>query len=92
MAKKKVTVVATKLAADGRALRKQPFSRSQLAEIIRRVEAATAELRTILSNMDKEGYSELDIDGASKGDRGITLLKEFSLHTEFALRQRMLSP
>ena len=46
----------------------------------------------MMTKMDKEGYSELDIDGASKGDRGITLLKEFSLHTEFALRQRMLSP
>ena len=46
MAKKKVTVVATKLAADGRALRKQPFTRVQLTEIIRRVEVATAELLT----------------------------------------------
>lgn len=91
MARKKVTTVATKLASDGRALRKQPFTRSQLAEIIRRIEAATGELKTILNNMDREGFHDLHIDGASKGDRGITLLKEFSLHTEFALRQRMLS-
>lgn len=91
MARKKVTSVATKLASDGRALRKQPFTRAQLVEIIRRIETATGELKAILANMDKEGFNELAIDGASKGDRGITLLKEFSLHTEFALRQRMLN-
>lgn len=90
MAKKKSTVVATKLASDGRALRKQPFTRAQLGEIIKRVDIAATELKAILANMDKEGYSDLQIDGASKGDRGIILLKEFALHTEFALRQKML--
>lgn len=91
MARKKVTSVATKLASDGRALRKQPFTRAQLAEIIRRIDTANAELRTILTNMDREGFQDLHIDGASKGDRGIILLKEFSLHTEFALRQKLLT-
>ena len=91
MARKKATSVATKLASDGRALRKQPFNRAQLAEIIRRIETANGELRNILNNMDKAGFVDLHIDGASKGDRGITLLKEFSLHTEFALRQKLLT-
>jgi hypothetical protein len=80
--------VETNLAksSSGRMPRVRPVTADDLQTAIARLAEIQGELAAVAERMRRERHKHLSVTGWGKFDRAMELLKQFSAHTEFAMK------